>query len=84
MHDASESNTLGDYLRARRGLIDPVDAGLPATGTRRVPGLRREEAAMLAQNGEIAAVVTGTTSAPTRWEWPTTWPARWNPTSGPA
>src|SRR6201994_1078144 len=47
--DASESNTLGDYLRARRGLVDPADAGLPATGgTRRVPGLRREEVAMLA------------------------------------
>ena len=48
MHDVGEDNTLGDYLRARRGLVDPADAGLPARGVRRVPGLRREEVAMLA------------------------------------
>jgi transcriptional regulator with XRE-family HTH domain len=41
-------NTLGDYLRARRGLITPQQAGIPDHGTRRVPGLRREEVAMLA------------------------------------
>lgn len=39
---------LGDYLRSRRALISPTDAGLVVTGTRRVPGLRREEVAMLA------------------------------------
>jgi transcriptional regulator with XRE-family HTH domain len=42
------ANRLGDYLRARRGLISPQQAGLPPGGTRRVPGLRREEVAMLA------------------------------------
>lgn len=43
-----ESNLLGDYLRARRELVRPESVGLPATGTRRVAGLRREEVAMLA------------------------------------
>jgi transcriptional regulator with XRE-family HTH domain len=42
------SNTLGEYLRARRELVDPADAGLRATGVRRTPGLRREEVATLA------------------------------------
>ncbi|MFK0118049.1 helix-turn-helix domain-containing protein [Streptomyces sp. NPDC090994] len=41
-------NPLGDYLRARRRLVTPEQAGVPAVGTRRVPGLRREEVAMLA------------------------------------
>ncbi len=38
-----------DFLTIRRARITPEQAGLPAYGTsRRVPGLRREEAAMLA------------------------------------
>lgn len=41
-------NTLGEYLRARRGLVTPQQAGIPELGVRRVPGLRREEVAMLA------------------------------------
>ncbi len=41
-------NTLGEYLRARRGLVTPQQAGIPDFGARRVPGLRREEVAMLA------------------------------------
>lgn len=39
---------LGEYLRACRAEVSPEDAGLPNTGHRRVPGLRREELAMLA------------------------------------
>ena len=39
---------LGDYLRARRELVQPGSVGLPAGGVRRVAGLRREEVAMLA------------------------------------
>ena len=39
---------LGEYLRARRELVRPVDVGLPDLGRCRVPGLRREELAMLA------------------------------------
>jgi transcriptional regulator with XRE-family HTH domain len=41
-------NTLGAYLRARRELVRPEDAGLRVTGVRRTPGLRREEVATLA------------------------------------
>ncbi|MGC4174863.1 helix-turn-helix transcriptional regulator [Demequina sp.] len=38
-----------EFLRTRRARISPQDAGLPAYGgNRRVPGLRREEVAMLA------------------------------------
>lgn len=43
-----ESNPLGEFLRARRELVRPEDVGLRSVGLRRVPGLRREEVAMLA------------------------------------
>jgi transcriptional regulator with XRE-family HTH domain len=43
-----DANLLGDYLRARREQVSPESAGLPHVGLRRVPGLRREEVAMLA------------------------------------
>ncbi|WP_194925136.1 helix-turn-helix transcriptional regulator [Catenulispora pinisilvae] len=40
---------LGDFLRSRRAAVDPHEAGMPDDGRlRRVPGLRREELAMLA------------------------------------
>src|SRR5690242_4723558 len=42
------ANPLGAFLRARRALVTPDQAGIPAGGVRRVPGLRREEVAMLA------------------------------------
>ena len=48
MSEESTANTLGEYLRARRELVTPGAAGLPQLGQRRVPGLRREEVAMLA------------------------------------
>src|ERR1700733_13615524 len=41
-------NTLGDYLRARRELVDPRDLDLRVAGVRRTPGLRRGEVATLA------------------------------------
>ncbi|GGD27304.1 transcriptional regulator [Microbacterium faecale] len=41
-------NALGSYLQARRAQITPQSAGIPPTGHRRVPGLRREEVALLA------------------------------------
>jgi transcriptional regulator with XRE-family HTH domain len=44
----SESKALGEYLRARRELMDPAEAGLRVVGVRRTPGLRREEVATLA------------------------------------
>jgi transcriptional regulator with XRE-family HTH domain len=47
---AKEPNSeLRDFLRTRRAKITPEEAGLPPQpGTRRVPGLRREEVAQLA------------------------------------
>jgi transcriptional regulator with XRE-family HTH domain len=39
---------IGEYLRARRELVRPEDVGLSDNGRRRVPGLRRDELAMLA------------------------------------
>ncbi|WP_410657973.1 helix-turn-helix domain-containing protein [Amycolatopsis sp. lyj-112] len=42
------TKALGAYLRARRELVTPQQAGIPDVGVRRVPGLRREEVAMLA------------------------------------
>ncbi|MCO1599114.1 helix-turn-helix transcriptional regulator [Micromonospora sp. RHAY321] len=42
------SNDLGAFLSARRALVTPQQAGIPDVGVRRVPGLRREEVAMLA------------------------------------
>jgi transcriptional regulator with XRE-family HTH domain len=42
------ANTLGEYLRARRELVDPASVGLRVAGVRRTPGLRREEVATLA------------------------------------
>lgn len=51
-HDewVSEVNReLADFLRRARSQVDPSRAGLPADGrVRRVPGLRREEVALLA------------------------------------
>jgi transcriptional regulator with XRE-family HTH domain len=44
---ADASNKLGAFLRARRELVTPEQAGIPTIGVRRVPGLRREEVAML-------------------------------------
>ena len=39
---------LGAFLRSRRERITPGEVGLPQTGRRRTPGLRREELALLA------------------------------------
>ncbi|MEU8241140.1 helix-turn-helix transcriptional regulator [Actinoplanes missouriensis] len=44
----SHETPLGDFLRARREALKPHDVGLPEYGRRRVPGLRREEVALLA------------------------------------
>ncbi|MEU8227144.1 helix-turn-helix transcriptional regulator [Kribbella sp. NPDC048915] len=42
------TNALGEFLRARREQVRPEDVGIRSIGLRRVPGLRREEVAMLA------------------------------------
>ena len=39
---------IGEFLRTRRARIQPEDVGLAGYGRRRVPGLRREELALLA------------------------------------
>jgi transcriptional regulator with XRE-family HTH domain len=41
-------NEIREFLTSRRAKITPEQAGLPAYGSRRVPGLRREEVAVLA------------------------------------
>lgn len=42
-------NDLGNFLRARRAALTPEETGVPTYGEdRRVPGLRREEVALLA------------------------------------
>jgi transcriptional regulator with XRE-family HTH domain len=43
-----QPNPLGEFLRARREQVSPEQAGVPDYGKRRVPGLRREELALLA------------------------------------
>ncbi|WP_234581831.1 helix-turn-helix transcriptional regulator [Micromonospora sp. MH99] len=42
------SAELGAFLRSRRERVTPAETGLPVTGRRRTPGLRREELALLA------------------------------------
>ncbi|MEU3310934.1 hypothetical protein [Nocardiopsis sp. NPDC006832] len=37
----TSSNPLGVFLRARRELVTPTQAGIPECGVRRVLGLRR-------------------------------------------
>lgn len=39
---------LAEFLRTRRSRVTPADVGLPDTGRRRTPGLRREEVSHLA------------------------------------
>jgi transcriptional regulator with XRE-family HTH domain len=46
---AADRSAFGAFLRARRDRLTPAQAGItPLPGPRRVPGLRREEVAMLA------------------------------------
>ena len=44
----STENAFGSFLSSRRAKVTPEEVGLPASGTRRVPGLRRGELANLA------------------------------------
>jgi transcriptional regulator with XRE-family HTH domain len=52
-HDAvrDRRRELGAFLRSRRARLRPAEVGLPDWGVRRVPGLRREEVAQLANVG---------------------------------
>jgi transcriptional regulator with XRE-family HTH domain len=49
--DAIRRRELSAFLRSRRERLTPLQAGLPANGRRRTPGLRREEVAQLAGVG---------------------------------
>ncbi|WP_205864642.1 helix-turn-helix transcriptional regulator [Planctomonas sp. JC2975] len=52
MAQRPDTNELGDFLRAARGRVQPEQVGLPAArASRRLPGLRREEVALLAGVG---------------------------------
>ncbi|MEU9455909.1 helix-turn-helix transcriptional regulator [Streptomyces sp. NPDC048277] len=44
----AQRRQLGEFLRSRREFLTPDEVGLPRTGRRRTPGLRREELALLA------------------------------------
>lgn len=46
--ETRRARDLGEFLRTRRARLTPDDVGLASYGARRVPGLRREELAMLA------------------------------------
>src|SRR5688500_11450048 len=48
LRHAGEVTTVAEFLRARREQLTPADVGLPDSGRRRTPGLRREEVATLA------------------------------------
>ncbi|MET7278845.1 helix-turn-helix transcriptional regulator [Kribbella sp. NPDC005582] len=62
-----------EFLTTRRARITPDQAGLPVSGTRRVPGLRRSEVATIAglsveyyarlERGQIAGASTGVLEA---------------------
>ncbi|MBZ4019484.1 helix-turn-helix transcriptional regulator [Streptomyces purpurogeneiscleroticus] len=47
-HRADNRTDIRDFLASRRAKITPEQVGLPTSGRRRVPGLRREEVAVLA------------------------------------
>jgi transcriptional regulator with XRE-family HTH domain len=44
----AKNGELREFLRTRRARVQPEDVGIEISGQRRVPGLRREEVAMLA------------------------------------
>jgi transcriptional regulator with XRE-family HTH domain len=70
MGDDEQAQELRRFLKERRARLRPEDVGLPSSGRRRVPGLRREEVASLAgigvswytslENGDAAGVSEAT------------------------
>lgn len=51
MSDIDRHQTLGEFLRKKRAGLSPEDVGMPPGVRRRIPGLRREEVAQLANIG---------------------------------
>lgn len=72
----SHAIVLGDFLRAKRAALDIATVELPTYGQRRVPGLRREEVALLAgistsyytriEQGAVTSVSSGVLDAISR------------------
>ncbi|WIX76634.1 helix-turn-helix transcriptional regulator [Amycolatopsis carbonis] len=64
----ANNRALADFLRRARSRCDPARLGLPTDSrNRRVPGLRREEVALLAgiSTGYYARLEQGTVPSPT-------------------
>ena len=71
--DVDNRDEVREFLTTRRARITPGQAGLPVTGTRRVPGLRRSEVAAVAglsveyyarlERGQIAGASSGVLDA---------------------
>ncbi len=57
-----QRSDVGEFLRSRRAKVTPDQAGIISGGRRRVPGLRREEVATLADH--LAALRERTTVVP--------------------
>ena len=51
MNEQERRTQLADFLQTRRARLEPAQVGLPKGSRRRVPGLRREEVAELADIG---------------------------------
>lgn len=49
MPTPGQQQELADFLKTRRYRVQPEEVGLPRSGRRRTPGLRREEVALLAK-----------------------------------
>jgi transcriptional regulator with XRE-family HTH domain len=73
VEDVNNRVEVHEFLTSRRAKITPMQAGLPAVGVRRVPGLRRAEVATLAgmsveyyaklERGSLAGVSAGVLEA---------------------
>ena len=73
LDNVDNSSEVREFLTTRRARITPEQAGLPTSGTRRVPGLRRSEVAAMAglsveyyarlERGHIAGASTGVLDA---------------------
>jgi hypothetical protein len=60
MEHACAATSVAESLRTRREQLKPADVGLPDSGRRRTPGLRREEVATLAGISiDLIAAISG-------------------------
>jgi transcriptional regulator with XRE-family HTH domain len=76
VEDVDNRQEVREFLTTRRARITPDQVGIPTSGNRRVPGLRRSEVATIAglsveyyaklERGQIAGASTGVLDAPAR------------------